>query len=73
MQDEPGKDTGGGIRFYYKTNETKYYLLTGGSGYPLADYYFADFSGNNVARLVVPENVPKTLNMLPKTARVYNI
>lgn len=64
MKDGKSKITRDGIRFYYKTNETKYYLLTGGSGYPLADFSFPDLPANTVTRLVVPENAPKTLNVV---------
>jgi len=65
-KDEHTKFTNERISFQYKTNETKYYLLTKGSGYPLAEFNFPDFSGNTITRIVVPENIPKTLDMVPE-------
>ncbi len=55
------------VHFSYQTGETKYYLLTGGSGYPLADFYFPNLSRNNIfgVGLVVPENIPNTSNLPP--------
>lgn len=48
------------IRFNYPTNETKYYLLTEGSGYPLADFNYPGLSAQKGQGLVVPEDRPKT-------------
>jgi len=66
MNNELTKLTDERISFYYKTNETKYYLLTRGSGYPLAEFTFPDISGGTVTRLVVSENMPKTVDMVPE-------
>ncbi|OPY59098.1 MAG: hypothetical protein A4E55_00467 [Pelotomaculum sp. PtaU1.Bin035] len=55
------------ININFKTNETKYYLLTEGSGYPLADFTLSCFSGNAGTRLVIPESIPKTSNIIPGT------
>ncbi|MCL6634148.1 MAG: hypothetical protein K6T29_00035 [Peptococcaceae bacterium] len=53
------------VRFNYRTNETKYYLLTEGSGYPLADFHFPNLAVQRGTGLVVPENRPKTANITP--------
>ncbi|MCL6638453.1 MAG: hypothetical protein K6T80_02065 [Firmicutes bacterium] len=55
------------VRFNYYNNETKYYLLTGGSGYPLADFYRPFPAGERGGGLVVPENRPQTANIMPGT------
>lgn len=66
MKDKLTKITNEKINFNYKTNETKYYLLTRGSGYPLAEFTFPDLSESTVTRLVIPENMPKTVDMVPE-------
>jgi len=67
MEDKLIGKTGSGISFNYKTNETKYYLLTGGSGYPLAEFSFYASTEYYGTRLVVPESIPKTANVVPGT------
>lgn len=47
------------INFY--TNETKYYLLTEGSGYPLAEFSSPNLS-EQAGGFVIPEHRPKTSN-----------
>jgi len=56
------------VHFNYRTNETKYYLLTEGSGYPLAEFNFPNLSAQRGVGLVVPENRPKTANIVPGTS-----
>jgi len=53
------------ITFNYKTNETKYYLLTEGSGYPLAEFAFSGLTKCEGTKLVVPEHMPKTADVVP--------
>ncbi|MCL6560473.1 MAG: hypothetical protein K6U74_17105 [Firmicutes bacterium] len=53
-----GKNTK--VFFSNRTNETKYYLLTEGSGYPLAEFSFPNLSTYRGSGMVVPENRPKT-------------
>lgn len=57
------------VIFNYQANETKYYYLTGGSGYPLADFMpqgvFGD--GGTVTGLIVAEKRQKTANTVPWT------
>ncbi|MCG9967750.1 hypothetical protein L9W92_06745 [Pelotomaculum terephthalicicum JT] len=64
MKDELTKIKNEKISFNFKTNETKYYLLTRGSGYPLAEFTFPDLPESTATRLVIPENMPKTLDMV---------
>ncbi|MDD2553575.1 MAG: hypothetical protein PHP51_03255 [Desulfotomaculaceae bacterium] len=51
--------------FNYQSNGTKYYLLTGGTGYPLAEFgcHLLPGSGSTGAVLVVPEMRQKTANI----------
>ncbi|MDD3653090.1 MAG: hypothetical protein PHO01_02710 [Desulfotomaculaceae bacterium] len=56
----------GRITFTYKTNDIKYYLLTEGSGYPLAEYATANFSVNSASRVVIPESMSKTSKTVTK-------
>lgn len=55
------------VHFNYRTNETKYYLLTEGSGYPLAEFNYPNLSAHRGTGLVIPENRPKTANIVPGT------
>ncbi|NLI12638.1 hypothetical protein [Pelotomaculum propionicicum] len=57
------------VVFNYQNNETKYYFLTGGSGYPLADFMplSALGEGGAAAGLVVAEKIQKTTNTVPWT------
>ncbi|MDD4168938.1 MAG: hypothetical protein PHD36_01530 [Desulfotomaculaceae bacterium] len=48
------------ITFNYKTGDTKYYLLTEGSGYPLAEFTTPNFSVTSSNRVVIPESITKT-------------
>lgn len=50
------------IKITYRNNETKYYLLTTGSGYPLAD--FLPVMTEGTGGFVVPEHRFKTSNPL---------
>ncbi len=54
----------GKVCFNYQTNKTKYYLLTEGSGYPLAEFSFPNLSARQGTGLVVPENRSKTANII---------
>lgn len=68
MEENLGSLKGERVHFNYRTSETKYYLLTEGSGYPLAEFYFPNLSAQRGAGLVVPEeNRPKTSNIAPGT------
>lgn len=57
------------VIFNYLSNETKYYLLTGGTGYPLAEFSYPLLPGGGSAGsgLVVPEMRPKTANITSDT------
>ena len=55
----------GRVRFNNYTNETKYYVLTEGSGYPLADFLRSGLTAQGGPGLIVPENRPKTANIIP--------
>lgn len=44
------------LQFNYLSNITKYYLLTGGSGYPLADFDFSNIPALKQTSFVIPEN-----------------
>lgn len=65
LEDKHDEVKGEKVRFNYRTNETKYYLLTGGSGYPLAEYDFPNLAVQKGPGVVVPENRPKTANVFP--------
>lgn len=43
------------LHFNYFTDITKYYLLTGGSGYPLADFDFSNIPALKQTSFVIPE------------------
>lgn len=45
------------LHFNYFTDTTKYYLLTGGSGYPLADFNFSSTPTLKQTSFVIPEKV----------------
>ncbi|MFX4260867.1 hypothetical protein ACOBQJ_01575 [Pelotomaculum propionicicum] len=57
------------VVFNYQTNETKYYLLTGGTGYPLAEFSYPLLPGGGSTGdvLVVPEMRQKTANITSDT------
>lgn len=55
------------VWFNYRVSEIKYYLLTEGSGYPLADFNFPNLPVRMGARLVVPENRPQTANVFTES------
>lgn len=57
------------VIFNYQSNETKYYLLTGGTGYPLAEFSYPLLPGSSSmgAGLVVPEMRKKTSNISSDT------
>ncbi|OQA10129.1 MAG: hypothetical protein BWY65_00810 [Firmicutes bacterium ADurb.Bin373] len=57
------------VVFNYQSNGTKYYLLTGGTGYPLAEFScrLLPGGGNNGDVLVVPEMRQKTANIISET------
>lgn len=57
------------VIFNYQSNETKYYLLTGGTGYPLAEFSYPLLTGSvsSGAGLVVPEMRQKTSNITSGT------
>ena len=44
------------VFFSYKVHETKYYLLTGGSGYPLAEFNYPYLSEKKDKAIVIPED-----------------
>lgn len=44
------------LHFNYFTDTTKYYLLTNGTGYPLADYDFFNMPALKQNSFVIPEN-----------------
>lgn len=60
MKDKETNITHEKICFNYKTNETKYYLLTKGSGYPLAEFSFPAAAEMDVKKFIIPENTTKT-------------
>jgi hypothetical protein len=41
--------------FNYYSDTTKYYLLTGGSGYPLADFDYSNIPALKQTSFVIPE------------------
>jgi len=43
------------ISFNYKSAETKYYLLTSGSGYALAEFNFPHLPDGGCCGIVIPE------------------
>ncbi|TEB06762.1 hypothetical protein Psch_00294 [Pelotomaculum schinkii] len=43
------------LHFNYYTDTTKYYLLTGGSGYPLADFDFSNIPSLKQTSFVIPK------------------
>jgi hypothetical protein len=45
------------LHFNYFTDITKYYLLTGGSGYPLADFDFSNTPALKQTSFIIPENI----------------
>lgn len=45
------------LHFNYFTDTTKYYLLTGGSGYPLADFNFSSIPTLKQTSFVIPEKI----------------
>jgi len=51
------------VNFNYRIYETKYYLLTDGSGYPLADFSIPNIRVQKGISLVVPESRPETANI----------
>lgn len=63
--DEHGNVKDTKLCFNYHTNETKYYLLTEGSGYPLAEFISPIISHQSGAGLVIPENRLKTADLAP--------
>jgi len=67
LEDKRSDLKGERVSFHYRTNETKYYLLTEGSGYPLAEYNFSNLAAQRGTGMVVPENRPKTANVVPRT------
>ncbi len=52
------------VLFNYVADEVKYYLLTSGSGYPLADFTLPGQEGL-AGPLIVPERRLKTANTNP--------
>lgn len=60
------------VIFNNLSDETKYYLLTGGTGYPLAEFSYPLLPGGGSAGsgLVVPEMRPKTANI---TSDIQNL
>lgn len=44
------------VLFNYKVNETKYYLLTGGSGYPLAEFNYPYLNEHKNKIMIVPKD-----------------
>lgn len=67
MEDKELNNINNKIMYYgYRAGGTKYYFLTGGSGYPLAEF-MTNLPGNigpNTG-LVIPENRPMTVNIAP--------
>ncbi len=57
------------VIYNYQTNETKYYFLTGGSGYPLAEFMPQGvlWDGGTATGLIVAEKRQKTTNTVPWT------
>jgi len=51
------------VQFNYQAQDTKYYYLTDGSGYPSADYQFF-YSVKDKAGLVVPETRANSANLI---------
>lgn len=60
------------VVYHYQSNETKYYLLTGGTGYPLAEFSYPLLPGVGSAGevLVVPEMRQKTANVTSDAANL---
>lgn len=63
MPDTEGKIKNNKVNFNYRIYETKYYLLTDGSGYPLADFSVPNIQVQKGISLVVPESRPETAKM----------
>lgn len=52
------------VNFSYPTDDVKYYLLTGDSGYPLADFDFPGIPTKNKTNFVIPERITKTAHTI---------
>lgn len=65
MEEERKTWKGEWINFNYNNNEVKYYLLTEGSGYTLAEFLPPHRSVRPGGGLIVPENRPKTAIVPP--------
>jgi hypothetical protein len=48
------------VSFSYPSDDVKYYLITGDSGYPLADFVFPGIPAKNKTSFVVPERITNT-------------
>jgi len=56
------------VYYGYRAGGTKYYYLTGGSGYPLAEFMNTSNRPENMGPyngLVIPENRLMTVNIAP--------
>ncbi|OPX86242.1 MAG: hypothetical protein A4E53_03152 [Pelotomaculum sp. PtaB.Bin104] len=53
------------VTFNYKTGDVKYYVLTEGSGYPLAEFTASNITGVAGNRMVIPESITKTAKTSP--------
>jgi hypothetical protein len=52
------------VFFSYPADDVKYYLLTGDSGYPLADFKLPGLPAKEKGGFVVPERITKTANTI---------
>lgn len=53
------------LQFNYLSDMTKYYLLTGGSGYPLADFNFSNSPALKESSFVIPEKFAGSAKIVP--------
>jgi hypothetical protein len=52
------------VSFSYPADDVKYYLITGDSGYPLADFDFPGIPAKNKTSFVIPERITKTAHTI---------
>jgi len=63
LPDSDGKKKNSRVHFNYRIYEPKYYLLTDGSGYPLADFSIPHAQMQKGISLVVTESRPETVKI----------
>ncbi|OPZ75153.1 MAG: hypothetical protein BWY80_00277 [Firmicutes bacterium ADurb.Bin456] len=52
------------VCFSYPADNVKYYLLTGDSGYPLADFKLPGIPSKDKGGFIIPERITKTANTI---------